>query len=513
MYAPKQQPHIIVSLGKSLAQVTAEFAPIPGYGILVGALCSILEACDNVTQNRFAARQLAERAHYFLLALRDSDEKGSLPNPRLAKAAAQTELINIVDNMTRWGKMGKVRSFINQDEVAREIVQCHTSLTDCITKLQLSSQFEILDWQKEFEHKHKQDHYEMVEHLAAVEAKQDLTNAALRENNEMLRTLMTMMQTAMGDNKQTAERIQQGLSLNLYQLQKQSGQLLPNFNLSSGEVKRTGDFPVRGNATMDIYEGVYLGNERVSMKAIRAMKTDERTVHRFKREGEIWAKVWERDRGQHIVPFYGFCQIDGPFPYMVSPWQENGDALSYIKANDHKIDYPNFLKRIALGVQLLHTFNPPIVHGDIKPGNIMINDEGYPRLTDFGLSQVINDVSGAPFTQSSIVADSFRYFAPEVCTGSGVMSTMADIYALSMTVLEVLTHQQPYRNVRLHTEAVVKAATGKKPERPTEARIVARGLNDELWNSLLACWSLTPEERPSIQDFIAVLDRVIETTR
>ena len=168
----------------------------------------------------------------------------------------------------------------------------------------------------------------------------------------------------MGENKQTAERIQQGLSQNLYQLQKKSGQLLPNFNLNSGEVKRTSDFPVRGNATMDIYEGIYLGSERVSMKAIRAMKTDDRTVHvrpspvqppmnptdlqnqRFKREGEIWAKVWERDRGQHIVPFYGFCQIDGPFPYMISPWQENGNALNYIKANDSKIDYPQFVSSI-----------------------------------------------------------------------------------------------------------------------------------------------------------------------
>ncbi|RXW25178.1 hypothetical protein EST38_g690 [Candolleomyces aberdarensis] len=436
MSAPKQQPHFIISLGKSLAQITAEFSPIPGYGLLCAALCSILETCDNVTQNRFASRQLAERCHYFLLAIRESEDKCSLSNPRTAKATAERELVSIRDRMEKWAKMGKFKSYVNQDDIAREIVECHSSLSDCITKLQLTSQFEILEWQKEFSQRSKQDHQVLVEHLADVQAKQEISNDLLRNNNEMLRTLMTMMQTAMGENKQTAERIQHGLSQNLYQLQKTSGQLLPNFNLNSGEVKRTSDFPVRGNATMDIYEGIYLGSERVSMKAIRAMKTDDRTVHRFKREGEIWAKVWERDRGQYIVPFYGFCQIDGPFPYMISPWQENGNTLNYIKANDSKIDYPQFLKRIALGVHLLHTFNPPIVHGDIKSVNILIDDEGNPRLTDFGLSQIIDDVSAAPFTQSSIVADSFRYFAPEVCTGTGVMSTMADIYALGMTVLE-----------------------------------------------------------------------------
>ena len=138
----------------------------------------------------------------------------------------------------------------------------------------------------------------MVERLAEIEAKQDLTNDMVRSNNEMLVNLMNMMQLvsfssfhavanayhsrclqAMGENKQIAERIQQGLSSNLYQLQRKTGHLLPNFNLNSGEVKRTGSFPVRGNATMDIYEGIYLGSEKVSMKAIRAMKTDERTVH------------------------------------------------------------------------------------------------------------------------------------------------------------------------------------------------------------------------------------------
>jgi hypothetical protein len=83
----------------------------------------------------------------------------------------------------------------------------------------------------------------------------------------------------MGENKQIAEAIQQGLSLNLYQLQKQSSELLPNRNLSSGEVKRIGEFPVAGTATMDIYEGLYLGKEKVSMKAIRAMKADEKSRH------------------------------------------------------------------------------------------------------------------------------------------------------------------------------------------------------------------------------------------
>lgn len=61
----------------------------------------------------------------------------------------------------------------------------------------------------------------------------------------------------------------------------------------------------------------------------------------------------------------------------------------------------------------------------------------------------------------------------------------------------------------MHTEAVVRAASGQKPSRPVEDKVKERGLNDELWNSMLACWSLEPKERPSIQEFIATLDSVI----
>ncbi|TFK27094.1 kinase-like protein [Coprinopsis marcescibilis] len=512
-----------------MAQITAQFAPIPGYGLIVDTLCNILQLCNNVGQNKYAAAQLAERCHLFVNSLKDTeqrradssamlltneksqqngDSEGHRNSISAAKVAVRRQLEAIETRMNRWAKLGKIKSFIDQDEIAREIMECHNGISDCINKFQLESQFEILEWQSEFAANSERDHKKLLENMAELKRTQEATLDVARDSNELLRSLMDMMQKAMSQNKQTAEKIQQGLSVNLYQLQQQCGELLPDLNLSSGEVKRISEFPVAGTTTMDIYEGLYLGKEKVSMKAIRAMKADDKSLQRFKREGEIWAKVWQKDRGQYIVPFYGFCQPNGPFPYMISPWQDNGNALAYVKANDRDVNYPDFLTRIATGVSLLHTFNPPIVHGDIKSVNILINEEGNPRLSDFGLSQIINDVAGTPFTQSSIVAESFRYFAPEVCQGTGKMSTMSDIYALGMTFLEILTHQQPYGKVKHHTEAILKAARGIKPARPTEERVRERGLDDNLWNTICESWSLEPQDRPTIQKFIDVLKTV-----
>jgi hypothetical protein len=79
----------------------------------------------------------------------------------------------------------------------------------------------------------------------------------------------------MSTTKNLADRQHNGLSSNLYQLSLQSEELLPNFHLGAGEVRKIGEFPVSGTAGMDIYEGLYLQNEKVAIKIIRAINSNE----------------------------------------------------------------------------------------------------------------------------------------------------------------------------------------------------------------------------------------------
>lgn len=153
---------------------------------------------------------------------------------------------------------------------------------------QLTTQFELLEWHRDFEANARRDHAELMESLSDIQGTQALTN-------DMIREMMSLMQTvrlaplpnlsiadpfyqAMGENKVAAEKRHEKMSSKLYDLQRQSGKLLPDFHLKFGEVQKIGDLPVRGTATIDIFEGLYLGREKVMIKAIRSMKCDERSL-------------------------------------------------------------------------------------------------------------------------------------------------------------------------------------------------------------------------------------------
>ncbi|KAF5369906.1 hypothetical protein D9758_001233 [Tetrapyrgos nigripes] len=471
---------LATSLGKTMAQITAQFAPFP-------------------------ARQLRDRCHRLLLTAKETEAKNISGGLRDSLEAINNCLLDVKIRMHGWTTLKKFDAFVRQSEIKHDIENCHAAISDCLTKFSIVSQVEINQWQEEFATNAKLDHQEIVEYLSEIQNANEMLQLTMNDQTGLLTKMMEMMQLTMSENKHTADRTHNGLSSNLYQLQLQSNEILPDLHLNSGEVTRIGQFPVSGTAAMDIYEGLYLQREKVAIKVVRAVNSNEHSLRRFMREVKVWAEIWKVDRGRYVLPFYGFCQNDGPFPYMVSPWQQNGSALSYVKKFDLSVNYPLMVKGIALGIKVLHEMEPPVVHGDIKAANIVIDARGNPLLADFGLAQIVEDITGIPFTQSRGVADSYRWFAPEVCVGEGRLSIMSDIYAYAMTVLELFTHQQPYGNIKHTTEVVIRSSQGQFPERPPDPRVVQRGLDDNLWPLLTKCWKLQASNRPKIHEVIEQL--------
>jgi serine/threonine protein kinase len=417
--------------------------------------------------------------------------------------AVMNTLEGIRLKITSWAKLNRFEAFAMQNEIQEDTLRCHNQISDCLGKFQVISHLEIHDWQSQFESNHKLDHDEIISYLAEISNSQDITLAVTVEGFAKTMAFMSNMQQALSETP-TGHRVNAGLQSNLYQVQMDTKTLLPEFNLNRGEVTRIGQFAVSGSASTDIWEGLYLGREKVAIKVIRSVTSDPRSLKRFKREVKVWGELWKIDGGRHLLPFYGFCQNDGPYPYTVSPWQPNGTAINYVKKYPD-IDYVQMIRSIGEGIRILHSMDPPVVHGDIKGSNIFINAQGHPLIADFGVSRIVEDITGVPFSQSNGVSDSYRWFSPELYVGTGSLSTSSDIYAYAMTMLELITNQQPYSYIKHTTEVVIKSSTGARPRRPTEPYIIARGLDDNLWGLMTTCWNDDPTARPSIDQVLAQL--------
>ena len=183
-------------------------------------------------------------------------------------------------------------------------------------------------------------------------------------------------------------------------------------------------------------EGV---NRRVALKIIRAGHlAGAAEIRRFHTEAEAAGRLDH----PNIVPIYEVGEQDG-LHYFSMKYIEGcslaeevqGQAMNCRRA-------ARLLATLAHAVQYAHQHG--VLHRDIKPGNILLDESGEPRLTDFGLAKVgEGDLSR---TQSVAVLGTPAYMAPEQAAGrSKHITTAADIYGLGAVLYELLSGRAPFQ--------------------------------------------------------------------
>jgi serine/threonine protein kinase len=123
-----------------------------------------------------------------------------------------------------------------------------------------------------------------------------------------------------------------------------------------------------------------------------------------------------------------------------------------------------------------------LVHRDVKPGNVLIGDDGRVRLTDFGIARLVD---AARVTSTGMMVGTASYLAPEQVAGEPV-GPPADVYALGLVLLECLTGQREYAG---STVEVALARLHRQPEVPDDLPAGWPGL-------LRAMTAREPEDRP-----------------
>jgi hypothetical protein len=218
---------------------------------------------------------------------------------------------------------------------------------------------------------------------------------------------------------------------------------------------------------------VYKVREQVgAVSRIRALKTvlpqfasDAAVVGRFRQEAEKMCML----EHENIVPVLSYSE-EGEFPYLVMPFIEGQTLKEYLATHtaEHKRGLPlSEVMEIGLelvrGLEVAHRFvNPdtrrpqPMVHRDIKPGNIMVRVENQSGerdlkvlIMDFGIAKVLSDQdSGHSLTE---VIGTVKYASPEQIRRGKDIDPRADIYSLGMVLYELYAGQHMFAGMSEHS--------------------------------------------------------------
>ncbi|KIK53331.1 hypothetical protein GYMLUDRAFT_111058, partial [Collybiopsis luxurians FD-317 M1] len=175
------------------------------------------------------------------------------------------------------------------------------------------------------------------------------------------------------------------------------------------------------------------------------------------------ALIWRQLCHPNILPLLGVnMDLFSPSFCLISPWMENRDIITFLKQNPQQ-NLLSILCDVAAGLHYLHSRDPPLIHGDIRGGNILVKDDLHCCLADFGLTLVTTSSQVWSLTTSSTRKGAMRWLAPEYTNGSVPNHTSRDIYAFGCTV--VLTLDLPFQNLT-EFEVIVKSRKGERPTRP-----------------------------------------------
>ena len=128
-----------------------------------------------------------------------------------------------------------------------------------------------------------------------------------------------------------------------------------------------------------------------------------------------------------------------------------GEPLSTLireRAPMPQAEVTDILYQAALALQAAHEAD--VVHRDVKPANIVVDANGYAKLTDFGIARALNE---APLTQTGEVLGTPHYLAPEQAKGEPA-GPLSDVYALAVVGYEMITGQRPFSGDTMVTTAL-----------------------------------------------------------
>jgi TolB-like protein/tRNA A-37 threonylcarbamoyl transferase component Bud32 len=227
-------------------------------------------------------------------------------------------------------------------------------------------------------------------------------------------------------------------------------------------------------------------NRTVALKVISLGQwANKAHLKRFRREAEAAASLDH----PNIVPIYEVDERDGSC-YFSMKFVEGGQLDEVVRHAPISIrQAAKLIAKVARTVHYAHQHG--ILHRDIKPGNILLDQNGEPLLTDFGLARLLDTESTV--TRTMEVLGTPSYMAPEQAVGSNsVVSSVTDVYGLGAVFYQLLTGQPPFAGGT--TYETIKLLLDTEPRQP---RLLNPKIDRDLSTICLKCLEKDSKRRYS----------------
>ena len=188
-----------------------------------------------------------------------------------------------------------------------------------------------------------------------------------------------------------------------------------------------------------LVEDTKVGNKKMALKVYApGSGLDEDGVQLFSSEFEL---VFDLNHTHLLHPAH--FDVYERSPYLLMPYSEQGSANKLV-GNITEDEAWRFLHDVADGLAYLHEQEPPIIHQDIKPDNVLKDHLGNYQITDFGISTKVRSTLRKSMMSSSKSGGTMAYMPPERFGKDNIPIKASDVWAMGATLFELLTGDMPF---------------------------------------------------------------------
>ncbi|XP_020417678.1 putative receptor-like protein kinase At3g47110 [Prunus persica] len=267
-----------------------------------------------------------------------------------------------------------------------------------------------------------------------------------------------------------------------------------------------------------VYKGTLSDGIDVAVKVFSLQL--EGAFRSFDRECEMLSNI----RHRNLIKIISCCsELD--FKALVLNYMPNGSLEKWLYSQDYSLNIlqrMNIMIDVAVAVEYLHHgYSVPIVHCDLKPNNILLDDDMVAHVADFGIAKLLG--GGDSITQTMTLA-TVGYMAPEYGL-EGMVSIRGDVYSFGILVMETFTRRKPtyemfvgemnlkqwIANSLVLPDAMIDEVVDASllcTQQEDDDHVRKRDCLSSIMRLALACCAESPEERINMEEAVATLKKI-----